>query len=126
MFKGIDISLKEQAYTSIHILRTNFIISSSRGREIDWKTIDQVTTTPRAIRERVRGVISKIGSLSSRPLVGSVGMWQFVKALTRGYEYLMKVTVAPVAKLAWLLLVSEFQTRLLFNDHVDSRAKTKE
>ncbi|KAL6551931.1 Callose synthase 5 [Orobanche gracilis] len=39
-----------------------------------------------------------------------------VKALARGYEYLMGLVIfAPVAILAWFPFVSEFQTRLLFN-----------
>ncbi|MCH96239.1 callose synthase 5-like, partial [Trifolium medium] len=51
-----------------------------------------------------------------RPLVKAIGMWGSVKALARGYEYLMAVVIfAPVAILAWFPFVSEFQTRLLFN-----------
>ncbi|KAF1893229.1 hypothetical protein Lal_00001675 [Lupinus albus] len=51
-----------------------------------------------------------------KPFVKGVGMWGSVKALGRGYEYLMGVTIfAPVAILAWFPFVSEFQTRLLFN-----------
>jgi callose synthase len=49
-------------------------------------------------------------------LVKAVGMWGSVKALARGYEYLMAVVIfAPIAILAWFRFVSEFQTRLLFN-----------
>ncbi|KAL5075203.1 hypothetical protein RYX36_014187 [Vicia faba] len=51
-----------------------------------------------------------------RPLVKGIGMWGSVKALARGYEYLMAVIIfTPVAILAWFPFVSEFQTRLLFN-----------
>ncbi|KAJ1401280.1 Glycosyl transferase, family 48 [Sesbania bispinosa] len=51
-----------------------------------------------------------------RPFVKGIGMWGSVKALARGYEYLMGVIIfAPVAVLAWFPFVSEFQTRLLFN-----------
>ncbi|KAG8383820.1 hypothetical protein BUALT_Bualt04G0053600 [Buddleja alternifolia] len=51
-----------------------------------------------------------------RPIVNAVGMWGSVKALARGYEYLMGTLIfAPVAVLAWFPFVSEFQTRLLFN-----------
>ncbi|TKY73835.1 Callose synthase 5 [Spatholobus suberectus] len=51
-----------------------------------------------------------------RPFVKGIGMWGCVKALARGYEYLMGVVIfAPVAILAWFPFVSEFQTRLLFN-----------
>ena len=43
-------------------------------------------------------------------------MWGSVKALARGYEYMMGLVIfAPVAVLAWFPFVSEFQTRLLFN-----------
>ncbi|KAG5045976.1 hypothetical protein JHK86_015382 [Glycine max] len=49
-------------------------------------------------------------------VIQGFGMWGSVKALARGYEYLKGVVVfAPVAILAWFPFVSEFQTRLLFN-----------
>ncbi|XP_062148060.1 callose synthase 5 isoform X3 [Alnus glutinosa] len=55
-------------------------------------------------------------SQACRPLVKGIGMWGSVKALARGYEYLMGLVIlAPVAVLAWFPFVSEFQTRLLFN-----------
>jgi len=45
-----------------------------------------------------------------------MGMWTSVRALARGYEYLMGVVIfAPIAVLAWFPFMSEFQTRLLFN-----------
>lgn len=45
-----------------------------------------------------------------------IGMWSSVKALARGYEYMMGVVIfGPVAVMAWFPFVSEFQTRLLFN-----------
>ncbi|XP_057496432.1 callose synthase 5 [Actinidia eriantha] len=51
-----------------------------------------------------------------RPVMKGLGMWGSVKALARGYEYMMGVAIfAPVAVLAWFPFVSEFQTRLLFN-----------
>ncbi|KAL9158805.1 hypothetical protein ABFS82_08G093100 [Erythranthe guttata] len=51
-----------------------------------------------------------------RPVAKGLGMWGSVKALARGYEYLMGLVIfAPVAILAWFPFVSEFQTRLLFN-----------
>nr|KYP67853.1 Callose synthase 5 [Cajanus cajan] len=51
-----------------------------------------------------------------KPLVKGIGMWGSVKALSRGYEYVMGVVIfAPVAILAWFPFVSEFQTRLLYN-----------
>ncbi|XVF58775.1 hypothetical protein PTKIN_Ptkin07bG0093800 [Pterospermum kingtungense] len=55
-------------------------------------------------------------SQACRPLVRGIGMWSSVKALARGYEYMMGVIIfAPIAILAWFPFVSEFQTRLLFN-----------
>ncbi|XP_022879526.1 callose synthase 5-like [Olea europaea var. sylvestris] len=51
-----------------------------------------------------------------RPIVKGLGMWGSVKALARGYEYIMGLVIfTPVAVLAWFPFVSEFQTRLLFN-----------
>ncbi|KAL1224859.1 Callose synthase 5 [Cardamine amara subsp. amara] len=56
--------------------------------------------------------ISQVG----RQLMKAVGMWGSVKALARGYEYIMGVVIfMPVTVLAWFPFVSEFQTRLLFN-----------
>ncbi|KAI4364325.1 hypothetical protein MLD38_020433 [Melastoma candidum] len=55
-------------------------------------------------------------SQACRPLVKGLGMWGSVKALARGYEYIMGIIIFfPVAVLAWFPFVSEFQTRLLFN-----------
>ncbi|KAK5793272.1 callose synthase 5-like [Gossypium arboreum] len=55
-------------------------------------------------------------SQACRTLVKGIGMWGSVKALARGYEYMMGVLLfAPIAILAWFPFVSEFQTRLLFN-----------
>ncbi|KAG5529066.1 hypothetical protein RHGRI_029661 [Rhododendron griersonianum] len=51
-----------------------------------------------------------------RPLVEGLGMWGSIRALARGYDYLMGVIIfAPVAVLAWFPFVTDFQTRLLFN-----------
>ncbi|KAM0918456.1 hypothetical protein ACQ4PT_008980 [Festuca glaucescens] len=55
-------------------------------------------------------------SQASKPVVKALGLWGSVKALSRGYEYLMGIVIfVPVAVLAWFPFVSEFQTRLLFN-----------
>ena len=46
----------------------------------------------------------------------AIGLWESVKALARGYEYMMGLVLfTPVAVLAWFPFVSEFQSRLLFN-----------
>ncbi|KAK1403845.1 1,3-beta-glucan synthase [Heracleum sosnowskyi] len=53
---------------------------------------------------------------ASRPIVKGLGMWGSVKALARGYDYLMGLLIfAPVAILAWFPFMYEFQSRLLFN-----------
>ncbi|PKA48277.1 Callose synthase 5 [Apostasia shenzhenica] len=55
-------------------------------------------------------------SQACKPAVKALGLWGSVKALGRGYEYMMGLVIfAPVAVLAWFPFVSEFQTRLLFN-----------
>lgn len=55
-------------------------------------------------------------SQACRPFVKAIGLWASVKALGRGYEYMMGILIfTPVAVLAWFPFVSEFQTRLLFN-----------
>ncbi|CAM0908545.1 unnamed protein product [Alopecurus aequalis] len=51
-----------------------------------------------------------------KPAVEVVGLWGSVKALARGYEILMGLLLfTPIAFLAWFPFVSEFQTRMLFN-----------
>ncbi|RRT44944.1 hypothetical protein BHE74_00052099 [Ensete ventricosum] len=51
-----------------------------------------------------------------KPLVKRVGLWSSVRALARGYEIMMGLLLfTPIAFLAWFPFVSEFQTRMLFN-----------
>ncbi|KAG5565273.1 hypothetical protein RHGRI_001233 [Rhododendron griersonianum] len=51
-----------------------------------------------------------------RPLVHQSGVWGSVRTLARGYEIIMGLLLfTPVAFLAWFPFVSEFQTRMLFN-----------
>ncbi|KAF7847605.1 hypothetical protein BT93_L2796 [Corymbia citriodora subsp. variegata] len=51
-----------------------------------------------------------------RPLVVRAGIWGSVRTLARGYEIIMGLLLfTPVAFLAWFPFVSEFQTRMLFN-----------
>ncbi|KAL5206999.1 hypothetical protein ABZP36_031434 [Zizania latifolia] len=48
--------------------------------------------------------------------VVKVGLWGSIKALARGYEIIMGLLLfTPIAFLAWFPFVSEFQTRMLFN-----------
>ncbi|KAG2675087.1 hypothetical protein I3760_13G168800 [Carya illinoinensis] len=51
-----------------------------------------------------------------KPLVQQAGFWGSVRTLARGYEIVMGLLLfSPVAFLAWFPFVSEFQTRMLFN-----------
>ncbi|CAM8896554.1 unnamed protein product [Rhodiola kirilowii] len=51
-----------------------------------------------------------------RPLLKGLGFWESIKELGRAYEYIMGLLLfMPIAILSWFPFVSEFQTRLLFN-----------
>ncbi|CAL5354214.1 unnamed protein product [Camellia sinensis] len=51
-----------------------------------------------------------------KPLVQRAGLWGSIQTLARGYEIVMGLFLfTPVAFLAWFPFVSEFQTRMLFN-----------
>ncbi|KAL8099491.1 hypothetical protein AgCh_031937 [Apium graveolens] len=51
-----------------------------------------------------------------KPVVHRAGFWGSVRTLARGYEIAMGLLLfTPVAFLAWFPFVSEFQTRMLFN-----------
>ncbi|CAN4089719.1 unnamed protein product [Withania somnifera] len=51
-----------------------------------------------------------------KPIVRRAGFWGSVRTLARGYEIVMGLLLfTPVAFLAWFPFVSEFQTRMLFN-----------
>ncbi|CAK7331752.1 unnamed protein product [Dovyalis caffra] len=51
-----------------------------------------------------------------KPLIQNAGFWGSVRTLARGYELAMGLLLfTPVAFLAWFPFVSEFQTRMLFN-----------
>ncbi|THG19974.1 hypothetical protein TEA_029319 [Camellia sinensis var. sinensis] len=51
-----------------------------------------------------------------KPVVKHTGIWSSVRTLARGYEIIMGLLLfTPVAFLAWFPFVSEFQTRMLFN-----------
>ncbi|RDX98648.1 Callose synthase 2, partial [Mucuna pruriens] len=51
-----------------------------------------------------------------KPVIEKAGFWGSVRALARGYEVIMGLLLfTPVAFLAWFPFVSEFQTRMLFN-----------
>jgi callose synthase len=45
-----------------------------------------------------------------------VGFWESIKELARAYECIMGLIIfTPIAVLSWFPFLSEFQTRLLFN-----------
>ncbi|RYR49519.1 hypothetical protein Ahy_A07g036037 isoform A [Arachis hypogaea] len=51
-----------------------------------------------------------------KPAIQHAAFWGSVRALARGYEIIMGLLLfTPVAFLAWFPFVSEFQTRMLFN-----------
>ncbi|KAJ8749374.1 hypothetical protein K2173_018863 [Erythroxylum novogranatense] len=51
-----------------------------------------------------------------RPMFKGVGLWDSIKELARAYEYIMGLLLfSPIAILSWFPFISEFQTRLLFN-----------
>ncbi|THG07021.1 hypothetical protein TEA_008471 [Camellia sinensis var. sinensis] len=51
-----------------------------------------------------------------KPIVDRAGFWASIQTLARGYEIVMGLLLfTPVAFLAWFPFVSEFQTRMLFN-----------
>ncbi|XP_072994078.1 callose synthase 7-like [Typha latifolia] len=51
-----------------------------------------------------------------RPLLKKMGFWDSIKELGRAYEYVMGIILfMPIVVLSWFPFVSEFQTRLLFN-----------
>ncbi|KAG0484387.1 hypothetical protein HPP92_008466 [Vanilla planifolia] len=51
-----------------------------------------------------------------KPALRNFGVWGSVRALARGYEMTIGLLLfSPIAFLAWFPFVSEFQTRMLFN-----------
>ncbi|KAG0449588.1 hypothetical protein HPP92_027223 [Vanilla planifolia] len=51
-----------------------------------------------------------------KPALRNFGLWGSVRALARGYEMTIGLLLfSPIAFLAWFPFVSEFQTRMLFN-----------
>ncbi|XP_068345773.1 callose synthase 7-like [Pyrus communis] len=51
-----------------------------------------------------------------RPMFKGLGFWESIMELGRAYDYVMGLVIfMPIAILSWFPFVSEFQTRLLFN-----------
>ncbi|KAK3013532.1 hypothetical protein RJ639_008355 [Escallonia herrerae] len=52
-----------------------------------------------------------------RPKIETTGLWDFVEVFAQAYDYGMGIVLfAPIASLAWLPIISAFQTRFLFNE----------
>nr|GMD87570.1 putative callose synthase 8 [Ipomoea batatas] len=52
-----------------------------------------------------------------RPLIEGTGLWHFTQVFAQAYDYGMGVVIfAPLACLAWMPIISAFQTRFLFNE----------
>ncbi|XP_010257761.1 PREDICTED: putative callose synthase 8 isoform X2 [Nelumbo nucifera] len=61
-----------------------------------------------------------------RPMIEDTGLWDFVIVLAQAYDYGMGVVLfAPIAVLAWLPIISAFQTRFLFYDAINRRLQIK-
>ncbi|KAL9145596.1 hypothetical protein ABFS82_13G054300 [Erythranthe guttata] len=57
-----------------------------------------------------------------RPKIEGTGFWHFTRVFARAYDYGMGVVLfAPLAVLAWLPIISAFQTRFLFNEAFSRR-----
>ncbi|KAL0743640.1 hypothetical protein Bca4012_085153 [Brassica carinata] len=57
-----------------------------------------------------------------RPKIEGTSLWEFTQVLARAYDYGMGVVLfAPMAILAWLPIISAFQTRFLFNEAFNRR-----
>lgn len=55
-------------------------------------------------------------SQAMRPMIEATGLWKFAQVFAQAYDYGMGVVLfAPIASLAWLPIISAFQTRFLFN-----------
>lgn len=58
----------------------------------------------------------------ARPKIEGTGLWHFVRVFARAYDYGMGVIlIAPLSVLAWLPIISAFQTRFLFNEAFSRR-----
>ncbi|KAM6584955.1 hypothetical protein CsatB_011957 [Cannabis sativa] len=52
-----------------------------------------------------------------RPKIDDTGIWDFARVIAKAYDYGMGVVLfTPLAILAWLPIISAFQTRFLFNE----------
>lgn len=59
---------------------------------------------------------------AARPKIEGTALWQFTRLFVQAYDYGMGVILfAPIACLAWLPIISAFQTRFLFNEAFSRR-----
>ena len=58
--------------------------------------------------------------------IENTGLWYFIRVLAQAYDYGMGVVLfAPIAILAWLPIISAFQTRFLFNEAFNRHLQIK-
>ncbi|KAL8512379.1 hypothetical protein ACS0TY_018750 [Phlomoides rotata] len=61
-------------------------------------------------------------SQTLRPKIEGTGLWHFTRVFACAYDYGMGIVlIAPLAVLAWLPIISAFQTRFLFNEAFSRR-----
>ncbi|KAI5662239.1 hypothetical protein M9H77_21562 [Catharanthus roseus] len=59
---------------------------------------------------------------AARPKIEGTALWHFTRVFAQAYDYGMGVVLfAPIASLAWLPIISAFQTRFLFNEAFSRR-----
>lgn len=74
-----------------------------------------------ALRFLISWLIDQV-SQTLRPKMEFIGLWEFTRVFARAYDYGMGVLLFfPVAVLAWLPIISAFQTRFLFNEAFSRR-----
>lgn len=93
------------------LVRTNFLLSYS---VLDHQQLVWFCFLCLALNE-LEKLLTQIAQ-ALKPLVVKAGIWGSVRTLGRGYEMVIGLLLfTPVAFLAWFPFVSEFQTRMLFN-----------
>ncbi|KAM3746808.1 hypothetical protein ACB098_06G229100 [Castanea mollissima] len=81
---------------------------------LHWLTISDLFAAILAFMPTGWGLLL-IGQ-ACRPLLKGVGLWDSLVELARAYDYIMGLVIfMPLTFLSWFPFVSEFQTRMLFN-----------
>ncbi|KAK4355329.1 hypothetical protein RND71_024300 [Anisodus tanguticus] len=66
-------------------------------------------------------LLVKVGQVM-RPKIEGTGLWHFTRVFARAYDFGMGVVLfTPLASLAWLPIISAFQTRFLFTEAFSRR-----